>query len=414
MSKFAAEKWNIKINMYIVKKTIMMKKKSLFRLGGAVCAITIAGIMTACGGGGEQQRGSMPAQVETQKIVLGTANLEESYPATIKGRKDVEIRPQISGFITKVHVDEGQAVHKGQVLFTIDQVQVEAAVRSAEAAVVSAKSQVATAQLTANNKKSLFEKNIISDYEYQTAVLSLQSAKASLNQANQNLINAQKNLSYSVVTAPCDGVIGSIPNREGSLASPSSAQPLTTVSDNSEVYAYFSLTERDVLRLTEGGLCTLAQAIAKMPEVTLQLSDGSRYPVKGRVSTVSGVLDQSTGSATVRALFKNTNGMLHSGSTGSVLIPQPSQDLIIIPQKATYEIQDLKYVYVVGDSSKAVARNIKVSPVSDGKTYIVTEGLNVGEEIVTEGVGTVVRAGTTVQPKGAAPAAEAQKADASK
>ena len=384
-----------------------MKKKSYFRLGGAMCTIAIAGLMTACGGGSQQQMGNMPAQVETQKIVLGSAELEESYPATIKGKKDVDIRPQISGFITKVHVDEGQVVHKGQVLFTIDQVQLEAAVRSAEAAVVSAKSQVATAQLTANNKKSLYEKNIISDYEYQTAVLSLQSAKASLNQANQNLINAQKNLSFSVVTAPCDGVVGSIPNREGSLAGPSSAQPLTTVSDISEVYAYFSLTEKDVLRLTESGACTLAQAIAKMPEVSLQLSDGSRYALKGRVSTVSGVLDQSTGSATVRALFKNTNGMLRSGSTGNVLIPQPSKDLIIIPQKATYEIQNMKYVYVVGDSSKAVARNIKVASVNDGQTYIVTEGLNVGDEIVTEGVGTVVKAGTTVQPKSAADAQQA-------
>ena len=384
-----------------------MKKKSYFRLGGAMCTIAIAGLMTACGGGSQKQMGNMPAQVETQKIVLGSAELEESYPATIKGKKDVDIRPQISGFITKVHVDEGQVVHKGQVLFTIDQVQLEAAVRSAEAAVVSAKSQVATAQLTANNKKSLYEKNIISDYEYQTAVLSLQSAKASLNQANQNLINAQKNLSFSVVTAPCDGVVGSIPNREGSLAGPSSAQPLTTVSDISEVYAYFSLTEKDVLRLTESGACTLAQAIAKMPEVSLQLSDGSRYALKGRVSTVSGVLDQSTGSATVRALFKNTNGMLRSGSTGNVLIPQPSKDLIIIPQKATYEIQNMKYVYVVGDSSKAVARNIKVASVNDGQTYIVTEGLNVGDEIVTEGVGTVVKAGTTVQPKSAADAQQA-------
>lgn len=387
-----------------------MKKKSYFRLGGAMCTIAIAGLMTACGGGSQQQMGNMPAQVETQKIVLGSAELEESYPATIKGKKDVDIRPQISGFITKVHVDEGQVVHKGQVLFTIDQVQLEAAVRSAEAAVVSAKSQVATAQLTANNKKSLYEKNIISDYEYQTAVLSLQSAKASLNQANQNLINAQKNLSFSVVTAPCDGVVGSIPNREGSLAGPSSAQPLTTVSDISEVYAYFSLTEKDVLRLTESGACTLAQAIAKMPEVSLQLSDGSRYALKGRVSTVSGVLDQSTGSATVRALFKNTNGMLRSGSTGNVLIPQPSKDLIIIPQKATYEIQNMKYVYVVGDSSKAVARNIKVASVNDGQTYIVTEGLNVGDEIVTEGVGTVVKAGTTVQPKSAADTQQATTA----
>ena len=388
----------------------MMKMKSIVRLSGIAFAAAFTGLLTACGGGSQQQMGGIPTEVTTQKIVLGTANLDESYPASIKGKKDVEIRPQVSGFITKVCVDEGQMVSAGQTLFIIDQVQLEAALRSAEAAVVAAKSQVATAQLTANNKKSLYEKNIISEYEYQTAALSLESAKAALNQANQSLVNAKKNLSYSVVTAPFSGVIGSIPNREGTLASPSMAQPLTTLSDISEVYAYFSLTERDVLRLTEGGSCSLADAIKKMPEVALQLSDGTRYALTGRVSTVSGVLDQSTGSASVRALFKNTNGMLRSGSTGNILIPQPSKDLIIIPQRATYEIQDMKYVYVVGDSSKAVARNIKVSPVDDGQTYIVTEGLNVGDEIVTEGVGTAVKAGTVVKPKAAAPAEEAPAA----
>lgn len=391
----------------------MMKKASIFRFGSALCVAAITGLLTACGGsGGQQQAGSMPAQVETMKIALSTANLESSYPATIKGKKDIEIRPQVSGFITKVCVDEGQTVRKGQVLFTIDQVQLEASVRAAEAAVVSAKSNVATAQLTADNKKALHEKNIISDYEYKTAMLSLEAAKASLNQANQQLINARKNLSYASVTAPCDGVVGSIPNREGSLASPSSAQPLTTVSDISEVYAYFSLTEKDVLKLTQNGARTLAQAIASMPEVYLELSDGSRYALTGRVSTVSGVLDQSTGSASVRALFKNTNGMLRSGSTGNILIPEPSKDVVMIPQKATYEIQDMKYVYIVGDSSKATPRNIKVSPVNDGKNYIVTEGLNVGEEIVTEGVGTVVKTGVIVMPKGAQAAAAQQGAQA--
>lgn len=165
----------------------MMKMKSFVRLSGIAFAAAFTGLLTACGGGSQQQMGGMPTEVTTQKIVLGTANLDESYPASIKGKKDVEIRPQVSGFITKVCVDEGQMVSAGQTLFIIDQVQLEAAVRSAEAAVVAAKSQVATAQLTANNKKSLYEKNIISEYEYQTAALSLESAKAALNQANQSL-----------------------------------------------------------------------------------------------------------------------------------------------------------------------------------------------------------------------------------
>lgn len=388
----------------------MTKKRMILSLTKS-CAffVAIAGLLSSCGSG-QQQQGAMPVQVETYTVKLDSMMLYESYPATIKGKTDIEIRPQISGFITKVHVDEGQVVKKGQLLFTIDQVQYEAAVRSAEASVASAEAAVATAKMTADSKKILHDKQIISDYEYQTSVLSLREAEAALNQARASLVNAQRNLDYTEVVAPSDGVVGTIPNREGSLASPSSVEPLTTVSDISEVYAYFSFNEKDVIKMTQSGARTLNEAIKEMPEVYLQLSDGSRYALPGKVYTVSGVLDGSTGTASVRALFKNTNKMLRSGLTGEILVPQPSKDLLIIPQKATYEIQDRVYVYLVNDSSKAVSTNITVSPVNDGQTYIVTSGLKVGDEIVTEGVGTSVRAGTLVQSRNsaaqAAPAAQ--------
>ena len=388
----------------------MTKKRMILSLTKP-CAffVAIAGLLSSCGSG-QQQQGAMPVQVETYTVKLDSMTLYESYPATIKGKTDIEIRPQISGFITKVHVDEGQVVKKGQLLFTIDQVQYEAAVRSAEAAVASAEAAVATAKMTTDSKKILHDKQIISDYEYQTSVLSLREAEAALNQARASLVNAQRNLDYTEVVAPSDGVVGTIPNREGSLASPSSVQPLTTVSDISEVYAYFSFNEKDVIKMTQSGSRTLNEAIKEMPEVYFQLSDGSRYALPGKVFTVSGVLDGSTGTASVRALFKNTNKMLRSGLTGEILVPQPSNDLLIIPQKATYEIQDRVYVYLVNDSSKAVSTNITVSPVNDGQTYIVTSGLKVGDEIVTEGVGTSVRAGTLVQSSNnaaqAAPAAQ--------
>ncbi len=388
----------------------MTKKRMILSLTKP-CAffVAIAGLLSSCGSG-QQQQGAMPVQVETYTVKLDSMTLYESYPATIKGKTDIEIRPQISGFITKVHVDEGQVVKKGQLLFTIDQVQYEAAVRSAEAAVASAEAAVATAKMTTDSKKILHDKQIISDYEYQTSVLSLREAEAALNQARASLVNAQRNLDYTEVVAPSDGVVGTIPNREGSLASPSSVQPLTTVSEISEVYAYFSFNEKDVIKMTQSGSRTLNEAIKEMPEVYLQLSDGSRYALPGKVFTVSGVLDGSTGTASVRALFKNTNKMLRSGLTGEILVPQPSNDLLIIPQKATYEIQDRVYVYLVNDSSKAVSTNITVSPVNDGQTYIVTSGLKVGDEIVTEGVGTSVKAGTLVQSSNnaaqAAPAAQ--------
>lgn len=378
-------------------------KKNLLGLLGLAAATCV---VTSCGGDKQQQQvGAAPQQVETMTIALSSTEINATYPATIKGKTDVEIRPQVSGFITRVLVDEGQHVRKGQALFEIDKVQYESAVRSAEALVASAKAQVSTARLTADNKRKLFEKNIISDYEYQTATLSLQSAEASLNQAKAQLVNARKNLSYATVVAPCDGVVGMIPNREGSLASPSSAQALTTVSDNSKVYAYFSFNEKDVLEMTQNGTRTMQAAINEMPEVKLRLSDGTIYPFTGKVSTVSGVLNATTGTATVRALFDNKNGMLRSGSTGNVLIPQQASNVILIPQQATYEVQDMKYVYVVNDSSIAHARIIKVDPIDNGKQYVVRDGLKVGEVIVTEGVGVAVREGTAIA-KGEAKAAK--------
>ena len=367
----------------------------------AVCALLS---FAACGGKGDaagQMAGAGQVQVDTYTVALGSIDLDNAYPATIKGKTDIEVRPQISGFITRVCVDEGQRVHRGQTLFLIDQVQLQAAVQQAQAAVVTAQSQVATAQLTADNQKKLLDKNIISSYQYETAALNLQAAQAQLNQAKAALVSAKKNLSYSVVTAPSDGVVGSIPNREGSLASPS-GQALTTISDNSQVYAYFSLNEKQIIELTQSGARSLESAIAAMPAVKLRLSDGSIYAQSGKVSTVAGVLDQSTGSASVRALFPNTGGMLRSGSTGEVLVPANSQNVILIPQRATYEVQDVKYVYVIDHESKAVATPIKVLPENDGVSYVVTAGLKVGDVIATEGVGTLVKEGVVVAPKGAA------------
>ena len=342
----------------------------------------------------------------------GTADLTTNYSTTIKGKTDVEVRPLVSGFVTKVHVDEGQHVRKGQVLFSLDQVQYQAAVDQATAAVNSAKTALESARLTAANKQRLFDKNIISEYENQLAKNSLAQAEAALAQANAALINARKNLSYTVVTAPSDGFVGSIVNREGSLASPSMMTPLTTVSDNSDIYAYFSLNEKDILQMTDGGKISLNEAIAQMPPVQLMLADGTIYPENGTVATVSGVINNTTGSANVRARFKNLNGMLRSGSTGQILIPHHMDSVLIIPQKAAFEVQDRKFVYTVNDSSKTVSTPITVSPQDDGKNYIVTSGLTKGQRVVVEGVGTKVRPDMAIKPVDAAELAARQAAAA--
>lgn len=387
-----------------------MKRNSFTLLCVASAATAIASL-GACSKqqAAPQQAGPMPLKVLT--VEPTSTVLNNKYPATLKGKTDIDIRPQVSGFITKVHVDEGQYVHKGQPLFTIDQVQFQAAVDQAQAAVNSARTAVANAQIQADNNKQLFERNIISENARQVSDNQLHQAQAQLRQAEAALTSAQKNLSYTVVTAPSDGVVGTIPNREGSLASPSSAVPLTTISDNSQIYAYFSLTEKDLLDMTDGGTRRLADVVKDMPEVSLILADGTEYPVKGRVATVSGVIDNATGSASVRALFDNPSGMLRSGNTGQVYIPVASENVIVVPQRATFEVQDLKYVFTLNDSNLTVTTPIRVLALNDGKNYVVTEGLNAGDRIVIEGIGTNVRAGMPVTPvdPNAAPAAAPQQ-----
>ena len=325
------------------------------------------------------------------------ANLETSFPATLEGENDVEIRPQVSGFLTKVHVQDGQRVKKGQVLFTIDQVQLQAAVEQAEAAVAVARANVNTAQTNANNNKILLDKNIISASAYQTSLDALNSAKAQLNQAQAALTSARKNLSYTSVTAPVDGIVGSIPYKEGTLVSPSTL--LTVLSNNTQMQALFSLNEKYVLELTDGGKRTIQQALDSLPAVQFQLATGSVYPYPGKIISISGVIDPTTGSAQAKAIFPNPDGMLRSGNTGNILMPIVHNSTIEIPQNASYEVQDMRFVYVVGDSAKVHSRPITVAPENDGKTFIVTSGLQPGDVIVTEGIGISVSDGMTITPR---------------
>ncbi|MDE6090807.1 MAG: efflux RND transporter periplasmic adaptor subunit [Duncaniella sp.] len=347
----------------------------------------------------QQQQMQMPApEIATITLTPQTADLNSTFPATIKGKTDIDIRPQVTGFITKVHVDEGQHVRKGQVLFTLDQVTFQAAVDQAKAAVNSAQTAVNTAKMTADSKKALFDKNIISEYEYQLSQNSLAQAQSQLANAKAALASAQKNLAYTVVTSPSDGVVGTIPSREGSLASPSSAQPLTTVSDNSQVYAYFSLTENDLLNLVGEGERSMEAAIKALPEVRFKMSDGNIYPLEGKVATVSGVIDNNTGASSVRALFNNPQGILRSGATGQIIMPDNKESVLVIPQKATFELQDRRFVYVVNDSNKVVSTPIVVEANNDGKNFVVTSGLQPGQRIAIEGVGTKLSDGMAINP----------------
>ena len=344
----------------------------------ALC-LTLAG----CGNGSQIPQASNEYAV--RDVTTSVCNLSTSYPATIKGIQDIEIRPKVGGFITKVHVDEGDFVHKGQVLFSIDRVQYEAAVKSAEAAVRVAKTTVSTQELTVKNKKMLHSQGIISDYDMEMAENELASAQAQLASANAQLVDAKNNLSFCSVTSPSDGVVGTIPYRVGSLVSSTTAEPLTTVSNISQMYVYFSMTEKQLLEYTKG-TDGVQGALAAIPPVNLRLVDGSLYDQTGKVTNVSGVIDIATGSVSMRATFDNPQKILRSGGTGSIVIPVRDSSAIQVPQKATYEIQDKRFVYVVGKDNKVKNTEITVLSQNDGTNYVVTSGLKVGDRIVVEGI----------------------------
>lgn len=351
-----------------------------------------------------------PGEYAVLTVATTDREIPTNYSATIRGRQDIAIYPQVSGTISQLCVNEGQNVSKGQTLFIIDQVPYKAALQTAEANVAAANAGVATAQLTFDSKKELFAKNIISQFELTTSQNALLTAKAQLAQAEAQRVNAANNLSYTVVKAPANGVVGVLPYRVGALVSPSIPQPLTTVSDNSEMYVYFSMTENQLLNLTrEYG--SIERTLKNMPDVQLRLNDGSIYEHPGRVESISGVIDPSTGSVSLRAAFSNKGGLLHSGGAGNVILPAHYKDCVVIPQGATFELQDRVYVYKIQEG-KATSAKIDVEKISDGKEYIVTGGLVPGDVIVAEGVG-LMREGTPIVPKGGTAAAAPAAGEAS-
>lgn len=322
-----------------------------------------------------------------QIITPENRTLESFYPTTIQGRQDVDVFAQITGKIMKVCVTEGQTVKKGQTLFAIDPVPFQAAYNTAKANVNEARAQLATAQMNYQANKKLYDAKVIGSVEYRTSQYTLAQVQAVLEQRLAELQSASNNLTYTKVVSPSDGVVGTLPYHAGSLVSASMQQPLTRVSDNQEVWAFFTMNETQLLSLIEQ-YGSKEKALAAMPDVTLQLSNGKRYPVPGRITSISGLIDPTTGSVTLKAVFRNKNGMLYSGYTGNVCIPSINKRSIVVPQSATYEMQDKRFIYkVVG--GKAIATPITILPISNGKEFIVTSGLKPGDMIVSGGIANI-------------------------
>ena len=355
--------------------------------------------MVACGGkkGGGMNFGDNEFPVQT--VGMQSTAMQTTYPATIKGVQDVEIRPKTSGFITRINVHEGQSVGAGQILFVIDnetyQAQVrqaQAAVNQAQAAINTAEAQLNTAKLQYDNSVQLHANGVIGDFElqssknaYTSAQAQVNQTKAALAQAQASLASARENLSFCYVKSPASGVVGSLPYKVGALVSASSQPALTTVSNISAMEVFFSMTEKDVLEMTKsaGGLNA---AVNAYPPVKLKLADGTIYPHDGRVVKVSGVIDAATGTVSMIARFPNPEHLLKSGGSGSILVERSNNSAIIIPQSCVLEVQDKKFVYVMGADKKVKYTEIKVDPQNDGNNFIVTSGLKTGDQYVTNGL----------------------------
>jgi membrane fusion protein (multidrug efflux system) len=345
----------------------------------------------SCGGKDEKAaQAGAAAQVKAYKVLTletRSATLNTDFPASIQGQQNIEIRPRIEGYIEKIYVDEGAVVKIGQPLFKINDPQYEQAVRTAQAGIKTAQAEVSSAKLAVVKVKPLVEKDIISKYELESAQFSYESAMAGLAQARAALVNARVNLGYTTVTSPVNGVVGSIPFRLGSLVNSSTTDPLTTVSSIGNVYAYFALNEKLLLAFTKDSTGTsFAKKLASLPKVSLLLSDGSLYNEQGKIETVNGLINTATGTANIRARFTNPNGVIRSGSSATVRIPNDLKDVILVPQSATFELQDKLFAVVVDKDGKTKNVNLTVRENTAGNFYVVESGLKAGDQIVLEGV----------------------------
>ena len=335
-------------------------------------------LLVSCGGGGGRPTFG---DNEFPVVTVGTssASSQATYPASIKGVQDVQISPKIGGFITRINVKEGQTVSAGQVLFEIDNATYQAQVRQAQASVNTAQAACNTAKLSYENSQKLFENKVIGDFELKSATNQYEQAKAGLAQAQAALASAKEQLSFCFVKSPASGVVGTLPFKVGALVGAQNV--LTTVSNNSSMEVYFSMTEKDALEMSKSG-----DGLSQLPAVQLQLADGTIYGHEGKVTKMSGVIDQATGTVQLIAVFPNAEKLLKSGGSGAIVIPHDNNSAIVIPQSCVSEVQDKKFVYTLGKDNKVSYTEIKVAPQNDGNNYVVTEGLKVGDKYVSNGI----------------------------
>lgn len=349
----------------------------------AAAAIYLSGCTSAQG---NQAAPPPPPTLPVLPIQNTSATTYHEFSASIEGKTNVDIRPQVSGYLDKIYVEEGAYVTAGQPLFKINDRPYDEQVNNAQANIAAAKANLEKAAIEVNRLQPLVENKVVSDVQLKAAQAEYEAAKAAVTQAQAAGNNAGINLGYTLLKAPVSGYVGRIPFKVGALVGKGEAQPLTIVSDVKEVYAYFGMSENDFLKFTaQFPGKTINDKIKALPPVELQLADKSIYAAKGRIELMEGQFDRNIGAITFRATFPNAEGLLRSGITGKVRIPQGNDGLLPIPQTSTYEIQDRIFVYAVGDSNKVVSKQIHVV----GKTtdyYLVDKGIQAGEKIVFAGM----------------------------
>jgi membrane fusion protein (multidrug efflux system) len=331
-------------------------------------------------------------------VISSPATTYQEFPTALEGKNNVEIRSQVDGYLDRIYVEEGAYVRAGQPLFKIDSRAYGEQMNMANANLQVANANIQKAKVEVDRLEPLVAAKVVSDVQLRTAKANYAAAVASASQAKASVGGAKINVGFTTITAPVSGYIGRIPYKKGSLISRTDPNPLTLLSDISEIYAYFSLSELDFIAFQnkyQGA--TLEEKLKDMPMVELVIADNSIYPQKGKMTIVDGQFDKTTGAISVRAVFPNSNGALRTGNTGRVRMPQLMSNAVIIPQESTFEIQDKTYVYIVGKDQKVTSKPIKIS----GKTenyYFISEGLQPGEKIVYVGLGSL-KDGVSIKAK---------------
>lgn len=344
----------------------------------------------------------MPQQAPQALPVLTVSSMSattyQEFSASLEGSKDIEIRPQVEGYIDRIYVDEGAHVRKGQPLFHINDRPYREQLNNATASLAAARANLATAEINVSRLTPLVQNGIISDVQLRTAQANYNAARANVQQAQAMVQNARINLGYALIKAPADGYIGRIPFKTGSLVGTSTAEPLTVLSEIKDIHAYFSLSEADFIHFKNRFTgSTVEEKIKQMPPVELVLADGTLYPKKGKVQLVSGQFDNSMGAISFRASFQNTDGLLRSGNTGKIRLPRPMPGALVVPQEATFELQDRVFVFLLADSNKVASSPITIAGKS-GNYYLVENGVKSGDKIVYSGLDRL-QDGAVIQPQ---------------